>query len=83
MFQCLLWINDKFKLQINPPWHEKGIMVVGDLINEFFNILPPNTINETYGIDMNFLDHRSLRHEVNEFLEFRDKPLTRERFHKT
>ena len=25
-----LWYNSHFKLQINPQWHEKGIMVLGD-----------------------------------------------------
>ena len=53
-------------------------MDVGDMIDVFFSFitLPLDTIDETFGINMNILDHHSLKLKLKDFLEFQDKLLT-------
>ena len=46
----------------------------------FDNILPFETINERYNINMQFLEHHSLKLKQKEFLEFQDKPESTEPF---
>ena len=64
----LLWYNNSFQLQLNRQWLVKGIIVVGDLLDEHHNIQPLEFINNYYNINMNFLEYHSLK--LNEFLEF-------------
>ena len=35
-----LWYKNQVKLQIKPQWQKKGIMVLGNLLDKSFNILP-------------------------------------------
>ena len=62
-----LWFNIIFQLQLNRQWHDKGIVVIGYLLDVFYNILPLETINETININLNFLEHHSLKSKFKEF----------------
>ena len=64
----LLWYNNSFQLQLNRQWLVKGIIVVGDLLDEHHSIQPLEFINNYYNINMNFLEYHSLK--LNEFLKF-------------
>ena len=42
-----LWFSNIFKMPVNRKWHDKGIMVVGDLPDGIYNVQPLESINET------------------------------------
>ena len=63
-----LWFNSIFQLQLNRQWHDEGIMVIGDLLDVFYNKLPLEIIHETFDINLNFLEHHSLKSKFKEFL---------------
>ena len=56
-----------FQLQIKRQWQNKGIMVIGDLLDVFHNILPLESINETYNINMKLLEHHKLKLKLKDF----------------
>ena len=58
-----------FQLQIKRQWQNKGIMVIGDSLDVFHNILPLESINETYNINMKLLEHHKLKLKLKDFFK--------------
>ena len=68
-----LWYSNIFNMQINRQWHDKGIMVVGYVLNDIHNIQTLEEINEFYNINMKFREYHGLKIKINAYLELQYK----------
>ena len=64
-----LWFNHRLKLKLNPIGQSKGIVVIGDPLDDSFNVLPIEAIVNIYNVNINFLEYHSIRLMINDFLE--------------
>ena len=62
-----LWYKKSFQLQFNCQCHNKSIIAIGNLLDIFHNILPLDSINETYNKNMHFWN--TIASESKEFIE--------------
>ena len=71
-------LNPTFKLHVRRGWREKGILVISDFIDHLRTPYSMENIIEKYGVKTYFLEYARISALINEYLNWRDTPETKE-----
>ena len=67
-----LWLNQDLQLPIKRSWKDKGILVVGDMLDRNRCALSQEVFENTYQVKTNFLEYGAFCIKVTNYLGYRD-----------
>ena len=70
-----LWFDQNVNLPLIQKLQKKNVNMISDVMGEFWNIMAKEVIEETKGINLNFLEYMAIHHSVSRFIQNAEKNL--------
>ena len=63
-----LWFDQNLNLPLIQKLQNKNVNMISDVMGEFWNIMAKEEIEETRGINLNFLEYMAIHHSISRFI---------------